>query len=121
MPRISIIGVRTGHLVNARRASPLCISFDLEGSIAISRPIPSWVDCITSIGVLHNGLYFSPFSHEPIERAGTGRSRFDPNRPFGGLLRFNVGSKVVPLANQRGMSPKSTSRADLRRPAYRQA
>jgi len=58
MPRISIIGVRTGHLVNARPASPLCISFDLEGPIAISRPIPSWVDCITSIGVLPDGLYF---------------------------------------------------------------
>jgi hypothetical protein len=58
MPPILIIGVRTGHSVNARPASPLCISFDLEGPIARSRPIPSWVDCITSIGVLHDGLYF---------------------------------------------------------------
>ena len=53
-----IIGVRTGRLVNARPASPLCISFDLEGPIARSRPSPSWVDCITSIGVPHDGLYF---------------------------------------------------------------
>ena len=58
MPRISIIGVRTVPLVNARPASPLCISFDLEGRIATSRPSLSWVDCITSIGVLHDGLYF---------------------------------------------------------------
>ena len=39
MPRISTIGVRTGHLVNARSASPLCINFDLE--VARSRPSPS--------------------------------------------------------------------------------
>jgi hypothetical protein len=58
MPRISIIGVHTGPLVNARPASPLCISFDLEGRIATSRPSPSWVDCITSIGVLHDAQYF---------------------------------------------------------------
>jgi hypothetical protein len=32
--------------------------FRPEGPIAISRPIPSRVDCITSIGVLHDGLYF---------------------------------------------------------------
>jgi hypothetical protein len=52
MPHISIIGVRTDHLVNARPASPLCISFDLGGPPARSRPSASWVDCITSIGVL---------------------------------------------------------------------
>jgi hypothetical protein len=90
MPRISIIGVRTGHLVNARPATQMCISFDLEGPIARSRPSPSWVDCITSIGVLHDGLYFCALqpalirscknerpSAAPIcatSRVGTGRS-----------------------------------------------
>jgi len=49
--------VRAGHLVNAPPASPLCISFDLEGPTARSRPSPSCVDYITSIGVLHDGLY----------------------------------------------------------------
>ena len=66
MSRISIIGVRTDHLVNAPPACPVCISFDLEGLTARSRPSPSWVDCITSIGVLHDGLYFcalQPFPH----------------------------------------------------------
>jgi hypothetical protein len=62
MPRISIIGVRTDHLVNAPPASPVCISFDLGGPTARSRPSPSWVDCITSIGVLHDGYFFAPFS-----------------------------------------------------------
>ena len=56
MPRISIIGVRTDPLVNARPATPLCISFDLEGPIARSRLRPAWVDSITSIGVLYDGL-----------------------------------------------------------------
>jgi Integrase core domain len=46
------------HLVNAPPASPVCISFDLEGLTARSRPSPSWMDCITSIGALHDGLYF---------------------------------------------------------------
>jgi hypothetical protein len=67
MSRISIIGVRTGHLGNARPASALCISFDLEGPIARSRLSPSWVDCITFIGVLHDGLYFCVLQVSPIE------------------------------------------------------
>jgi hypothetical protein len=72
VPRISIIGVRTGHLVNARPGSPLCISFDLEGPTARSRPSPSWVACITSIGVLRDGLYFCAL--QPIESSFSLRS-----------------------------------------------
>jgi transposase InsO family protein len=72
VPRISIIGVRTGHLVNALPGSPLCISFDLEGPTARSRPSPSWVACITSIGVLRDGLYFCAL--QPIESSFSLRS-----------------------------------------------
>jgi transposase InsO family protein len=43
---------------HARPASALCIRFDLEGPTAGSRPSPSWVDCITSISVVHDGPYF---------------------------------------------------------------
>jgi hypothetical protein len=32
--------------------------FRPEGPSARSRPSTSWVDCITTIGVLHDGLYF---------------------------------------------------------------
>jgi hypothetical protein len=55
MSCISIIGVHIDHLVNARPASPLCVSFDLEGPTARSPRSLSSVGCITSIGVLHDG------------------------------------------------------------------
>jgi hypothetical protein len=58
MSCIPIIGVRIDHLVNARPASPLCVSFDLEGPTARLPRNLSSVDCITSIGVLHDGRHF---------------------------------------------------------------
>jgi hypothetical protein len=58
MLHISIVGFRTGQLVNARLASPLCISFDIEEPTARLQPSAFWVDCITSMGVPPDGLYF---------------------------------------------------------------
>jgi hypothetical protein len=58
MPRISIVGARTGHLVNARSASPLCISFDFEWPTARSRPSLCRLHHIYTL--LPGGLYLRP-------------------------------------------------------------
>jgi transposase InsO family protein len=64
MSCILIIGVRIDHWVSARPASPLCVSFDLEGPTARSPRSLSSVDCITSIGVLHDGRHFCALQAE---------------------------------------------------------
>ena len=55
-------GARTEHLVNARPANQRCFSFDLEGPTAKSPRGRFWADCITFIGVPHDGRYFAPFT-----------------------------------------------------------
>jgi hypothetical protein len=62
MLHISIVGFRAGHLVNARLASPPCISFDIEEPTARLQPSAFWVDCIASTGVLPDSLYFALFT-----------------------------------------------------------
>jgi hypothetical protein len=44
-------GVRTDNLVNTRPASPLCVGFDLEGTLKDHSRTWSWVDWISAIGV----------------------------------------------------------------------
>ena len=112
MLRILIIGVRTGRLVNARPASPLCISFDLEGPIARSRPSPSWVDCITSIGVLHDGLYYCGPSRQRKPRAAAdaagGRYKSATNRQPWAARRSEARARPVlalPQANPGRLAP----------------
>jgi hypothetical protein len=54
--------------------SPRCVSFDLEGSTARSPRSLSWVDCITSIGVPHDGQHFCALQPS----GGKGDSRVPP-------------------------------------------
>jgi hypothetical protein len=43
---------------STRSANPPLHRFRPAGRTARSRPSPPWVDCITSMGVLHDGWYF---------------------------------------------------------------
>jgi len=110
MPHISTIGVCAGHLVNARPASALCVSFDLEGPPARSRPSPSWVDCFTSIGVLPDGLYFCALQGTPTGRcAAIGRSLSPVRHPTRVATRYPL------LTSNDGTPPLPYFQAPYRR------
>jgi hypothetical protein len=70
--RISTIGVRIDHLVNARPANQRCFSFGLDRPTAKSPHILFWADCMTFISVLHDGQYFCAFQPriDLLERPG---------------------------------------------------
>jgi hypothetical protein len=61
-----------------------CISFDLARPPARSRPSLSWVDCITSIGVLPDGLYLRPSAIIVLARAAEASFLASGKRPRNG-------------------------------------